>query len=64
VICSEAKISVYAETIHCNCVVVAFRSREIVGSAILTTRLSRIAIKSAKHAAMSVHHLYFCVIFC
>src|SRR4051794_37957740 len=56
VICSEAKTSVYAETIHCNWLVLASRSRCMVGSATLTTRLSSIAIKSAKQEAAKVNH--------
>ena len=43
-----------ASTIHCNSVMLALRSRWIVGSARFTTVLSSITMNSAKHIVASV----------
>src|SRR6266571_1863322 len=44
---STAKVSVYALTVHSRLSTVACRSLRITGSAVVTTRLSRVAMKTA-----------------
>ncbi len=44
---STAKVSVYALTVHSSCEMDAFRSWRITGRAVVTTRLSRLTMKSA-----------------
>ena len=51
---STAKVSVYAFTVHSSCEIVAWRSRRITGSAVVTTRLSRLTMKSASDVITSV----------
>ena len=51
---STAKVSVYAFTVHSSCEIVAWRSRRITGSAVVTTRLSRLTMKSASEVIASV----------
>ncbi len=51
---STANVSVYAFTVHSSCEIVACRSRRITGSAVETTRLSRLTMKSATEVMVSV----------
>ena len=51
---STANVSVYALTVHSSCEIVACRSRRITGSAVVTTRLSRLTMKSASDVITSV----------
>ncbi len=51
---STANVSVYALTVHSSWEMVACRSRRITGSAVETTRLSRLTIKSATEVMASV----------
>ena len=47
VIRSTANVSVYAFTVHSSCEIVAWRFSRMTGSAVVTTRLSRLTMKSA-----------------
>jgi hypothetical protein len=52
---STAKVSVYALTVHSRLWSEAFRSWRITGSAVDTTRLSRVTMKTAADAIPSAH---------
>ena len=52
---STAKVSVYALTVHCRDSIVAPRSARMLGSAVVTTRLSRTTMKSAVDTTANVH---------
>ena len=52
---STAKVSVYALTVHCRDSIVAPRSARMLGSAVVTTRLSRTTMKSAVETTANVH---------
>ena len=55
-------MSVYALTVHSSCEIVAWRSRRITGSAVVTTRLSRLTMKSATEVIAIVQNIErFCV---
>ena len=51
---STAKVSVYAFTVHSSCEIEAWSSCRITGSAVVTTRLSRLTMKSASEVIASV----------
>ena len=52
---STAKVSVYALTVHSRPEMDACRSRWMVGSAMVTTRLSRVVMNSAMLVIANVH---------
>ena len=55
-------MSVYAFTVHSSCEMVACRSRRMTGIAVVTTRLSRLTMKSAAEVMPSVQNIErFCV---
>jgi len=49
-----ANVSVYAFTVHSSCVSEACRFRRITGSAVVTTRLSSVTMKSATEVIANV----------
>ncbi len=51
---STAKVSVYALTVHSSCEIDASSSCRITGSAVVTTRLSRLTMKSATEVIATV----------
>ena len=55
---STAKVSVYALTVHSSCESDACRSRRITGSAVVTTRLSRVTMKSATEVMANVQPMF------
>jgi hypothetical protein len=52
---STANVSVYAFTVHSRLSIDAFRSLRITGSAVVTTRLSSVAMKTAAEVIANVH---------
>ena len=52
---STANVSVYALTVHSRLSTVACRSSRITGSAVVTTRLSRVAMNTATEVIAKVH---------
>jgi len=52
---STANVSVYALTVHSRLWIVACRSSRITGSAVVTTRLSRVAMNTATEVIAKVH---------
>ncbi len=55
---STAKVSVYALTVHSSCESDACRSRRITGSAVVTTRLSSVTMKSATEVIANVQKMF------
>ena len=54
---STAKVSVYAFTVHSSSCRLASRSRRITGSAVVTTRLSSVTMKSAIEVIANVQSM-------
>ena len=54
---STAKVSVYAFTVHSRPESPELRSSRITGSAVVTTRLSSVTMKSASDVIANVHHI-------
>jgi hypothetical protein len=57
---STATVNVYAFTVHSSCDSEACRSRRITGSAVVTTRLSSVTMKSATEVIANVQ-IIFCL---
>ena len=55
---STAKVSVYALTVHSSCDSDACRSLRITGSAVVTTRLSSVTMKSASEVIANVQPIF------
>ena len=54
---NTAKVSVYAFTVHSRPESPELRSSRITGSAVVTTRLSSVTMKSASDVIANVHHI-------
>ena len=52
-----ANVSVYALTVHSRPLRPECRSTRITGSAVVTTRLSSVTMKSATEVIANVHHI-------